>query len=620
LGDAFRETLHQHTRGYPLFTVELLRGMQERGDLVQDGEGRWVEGAALDWETLPARVEAVIAERIGRLPKRLRDVLTIAGVEGETFTAEVMARVEAADEREMVRCLSDTLDRKYRLVSARGIQRAGPALSGAKGGRRVSLYRFRHILFQKHLYNSLDRVERVHLHEAVGTALEALYGSEAEEIVAIKAGAAQLARHFQEAGIVEKAVGYLRQAGERAQRLYANREAVLYLRQALALLEDTPPVEAQREWHQETATRLHESLGDVLEWTGEHDKAREAYVGALGQVPQGDLIWQSHLHRKVGNIQRLQRRYKDALQGYALAENALEEGATGSTPEWHEEWVQIQLERMWMYYWLGQWPEMSELASQVRSSVEQHGTPTQCVSFFLCLASMNNRRDRYSVSDETLAFCQTALAISQESENPSEIAWARFVLGFSQLWCGKLDAAEKQMQAALALAEQTGDVVHQSRCLTYLTILCRKRGRLEKARQYASRSLAAATTGEMDEYTGTAKANLAWVAWREGDLAQAEANGRAALELWQQLPAGHSSCAFQWTAIWPLVGVALAHNRTFEASEHARALLEPTQQRLPGALTAVVEKAIRSWKEDKPEAAYASLDQAIALAQEMDYL
>ncbi len=98
-----------------------------------------------------------------------------------------------------------------------------------------------------------------------------------------------------------------------------------------------------------------------------------------------------------------------------------------------------------MHYWLGQWREMSELA-QIRPLVEQHGTPTQCVSFFLALASMNNRRDRYLVSEETLEFCQIALAISQESENLGEIAWARFMLGFGQLWHGDLEEAEQQMR------------------------------------------------------------------------------------------------------------------------------------------------------------------------------
>ena len=68
----FRAQLVRHTEGHPLFTVELLRGLQEGGDLVRDVEGRWVEGPALHWAKLPARVEAVIAERIGRLPDRCR--------------------------------------------------------------------------------------------------------------------------------------------------------------------------------------------------------------------------------------------------------------------------------------------------------------------------------------------------------------------------------------------------------------------------------------------------------------------------------------------------------------------------------------------------------------------
>jgi DNA-binding SARP family transcriptional activator len=609
LGDGFRETLHQHTAGYPLFTVELLRGMQEREDLVRDKEGRWVEGSGLDWQMLPARVDAVIAERIGRLPQRLRDVLTVACVEGETFTAEVMAQVEAADERELVRCLSDTLDRKHRLVSAQRVLRLE--------GQLLSRYRFRHILFQKHLYNSLDAVQRAHLHQAVGAALEDLYGVGVEEIAAV---APQLARHFREAGIAEKAIGYLHQAGKRARRLYANEEAVDYFQQALVLLEDTPAGGSGTNWRQGTASRLYDSLGDVLEWTGRHDKARVAYQEALGCVPEGDRIWQSHLQRKVGNVWRLQSRHENALKAYDLAETALGEGAARSTPEWWQEWVQIRLERMWTYYWLGQWREISELADQVRSAVEQRGTAAQCVSFFLCLANMHIRRDRYVVSEEPLAFCQTALAISQESENQSDIAWARFVLGFVRLWHGDLDEARRQMRAALALAKETGDIVHQSRCLTYLTVLHRKRGRVKKTRQYATRSLAAATAGQMVEYIGMARANLAWVAWREGDLAQTEADGQAALELWQQLPAGHSSCAFQWTALWPLVSVALVRDRTSEASKLVRALLEPTQQCLPDAVTAVVEEALRAWEGDDSETARTCLDQATTLAQELGYL
>ncbi len=241
LGQAFREALHQHTRGHPLFTVELLRGMQERGDLVQDSARHWVEGTALDWETLPARVEAVVAERIDRLPPGLRDLLRVASVEGETFTAEVAARVQAAGERETVRHLSETLDRQHRLVSVHGIRRLGP--------QRLSHYRFRHTLFQKYLYSTVDAVERVYLHEQVGGILEELYQDQEVAEVAL-----QLARHFEEAGMPRKASHYLHQAGERALVLSATREAMNHLTRGLALLMTLP--DSRERNQQELALQL----------------------------------------------------------------------------------------------------------------------------------------------------------------------------------------------------------------------------------------------------------------------------------------------------------------------------------------------------------------------------
>lgn len=136
LGSQFRERLYRQTGGHPLFAVELLRGLQERGDLVQDEEGRWVEGSSLDWETLPPRVEGVIAERIDRLTDPLQDALRAASVEGETFTAEVVAHMQASDEREMVVHLSDELDRRHRLVRAQGMLRIGDQPPSASSGLR----------------------------------------------------------------------------------------------------------------------------------------------------------------------------------------------------------------------------------------------------------------------------------------------------------------------------------------------------------------------------------------------------------------------------------------------------------------------------------------------------
>jgi predicted ATPase len=87
----------------------------------------------------------------------------------------------------------------------------------------------------------------------VGNELEQLYEPRTEEV------ALELARHFQAAGLVEKAVEYLRQAGERARRLSAHDEAIAHLTRALALLVTLPdtPERALQE------VRLQLDLGNV---------------------------------------------------------------------------------------------------------------------------------------------------------------------------------------------------------------------------------------------------------------------------------------------------------------------------------------------------------------------
>ena len=48
LDDTFHQELFARTDGHPLFTIELLRNLQERGDLIQDTTGHWMRGAMLD--------------------------------------------------------------------------------------------------------------------------------------------------------------------------------------------------------------------------------------------------------------------------------------------------------------------------------------------------------------------------------------------------------------------------------------------------------------------------------------------------------------------------------------------------------------------------------------------
>src|SRR5262249_2274273 len=153
-------------------------------------------------------------------------ILTIASVEGETFTAEVVARVQQVQERALVEQLSRDLEKRHRLVVAHILARLGT--------QRLSFYPFRHQVFQRYGYHTLTEIERAYLHEAVGSVLEALYDQQSEQI------AVQLARHFEQAGFREKAVTYLLQAGKRAARLSANQEVIAHVSKGLTLLKSLP--------------------------------------------------------------------------------------------------------------------------------------------------------------------------------------------------------------------------------------------------------------------------------------------------------------------------------------------------------------------------------------------
>ena len=101
----------------------------------------------------------------------------------------------------------------------------------------VSRYRFGHVLFRDYLYTHLDAVRRAHLHGMVGQALESL--CEGEE-AALAAMSSRLAHHFEQAGRVDKAAGYLRLAGRQATRMAAYDEAIALFRRGQKLLARLP--------------------------------------------------------------------------------------------------------------------------------------------------------------------------------------------------------------------------------------------------------------------------------------------------------------------------------------------------------------------------------------------
>jgi len=297
LGEGFRRALFARTGGHPLFTIELLHAMQTRGDVVRNAAGVWAAGEHLDWSSLPARVTAVIEERLGRLGEAERELLSVASVEGEIFTAETLAPVEGMTLRSVLRTLRRDLAGRHRLV--REVEEV------AADGGHLSRFAFVHVLFQAQLYGELSAGEQRLLHGEVAAALEDLHGESVDRV------AVQLAYHYDRAGNDEKTIDYATRAGEQARRAYADDEAIRYYEMVLRRSEISIPGEpaAYKRW---VALR---GLGRLYFRCGDSTRAerylREAI--ALGRQLELDpqtlvllyhwlaeaLIWQSRYEERI---------------------------------------------------------------------------------------------------------------------------------------------------------------------------------------------------------------------------------------------------------------------------------------------------------------------------------
>jgi len=433
LSGAFRQTLYYQTSGNPLFTIELLHGMQERGDLVMDEAGRWIEGPDLDWETIPERVESVIAERISRLPTYLQGILVTASVEGETFTAEVVAQVEKFDQEEMLRTMSSQLGRQYHLVRAQEVHQVD--------GQRLSKYRFRHILFQKFLYGKLDPVEKSHLHQKVGTAMETFYAASVDETAAISG---QLARHFQEGGVPEKAVAYLLQAGQRAMQLSAHEEAIAHFTRGLELLELLPETPARNQ--QELALQVGLAVPLLSSKGYASPEVGRTYTRALelcNQLEQTEqlfpLLWLSYSFHAAKGEHRTA--YDIAKQLLSLAESAedptllaLARWALGWNRFFHGELFQglSLVEQVVAFYDPNRHHYLAYLYGQDPGIASLLFT-----SWMLCLLGYSQR---------ALDQCQKGLTLAEELYHPMTLAFAQFVASGCYMLCG-------DVQMTLELAE-----------------------------------------------------------------------------------------------------------------------------------------------------------------------
>ncbi|HSH81634.1 MAG TPA: BREX system ATP-binding domain-containing protein [Herpetosiphonaceae bacterium] len=245
-GDEFLDLIMRLTEGNPFFIEEVLKTLTEAGNAL-GAAGMWKRQSGKDLQ-VPSSVYDAVQRRMERLSPETRRVLTLAATMGQRVSFELLHQVSSKAEPELLAAIKDLLA-AHLLVEESADQ-----------------FAFRHALTRDAVYMGSLLRERQVLHKQIGETMEQFWGATSDS------HAAELAYHFDQAAVWDKALKYSQHAGEQAHKLHAPREALAHFSRAL---------EAAEQLNIAPSWSIPSGRAHALELLGEFDRARADYELAL---------------------------------------------------------------------------------------------------------------------------------------------------------------------------------------------------------------------------------------------------------------------------------------------------------------------------------------------------
>jgi class 3 adenylate cyclase/tetratricopeptide (TPR) repeat protein len=258
-----QERILERAAGIPLYAVETVRMLLDRGLLVQDGTVYRPTGPIETLE-VPETLHALIAARLDGLTVDERRAVQDASVLGKTFFKAGLATVSGLPEEELDPILTSLVRKEVLSLQA-------DPRSPERGQ-----FGFLQDLLRTVAYETLSKKERKAKHLAATGFIERTWAGDEDEIVEV------LASHYLQAyeaapdaadaqDIKTRARDMLRKAGEHAASLAAAGEAHRYFERAAALTEE--PLEL---------AELHERAGRMARVAGDLEEAARLLEHAIG--------------------------------------------------------------------------------------------------------------------------------------------------------------------------------------------------------------------------------------------------------------------------------------------------------------------------------------------------
>ena len=274
--------LAERTDGNPLFIEEMVRTLRETNTLVGNRGAHRLAPAA-NALRVPATVQAVLAARIDRLPDDQKRLLQCAAVIGTDVPFALLLEVGDVG--------ADELRGRLAQLQAAELLHETQLFPDIE-------YTFGHTLTHDVAYEGIVHERRKVLHARIAEAIERLHAGRLAEQVE------RLAHHTSRAEAWDKAVGYLRWAGDRALARSASREAAELFAQALSGLGHLPNASDTQRLGVDLRLDLRAALYALGEFEPMLERLREADALARKLDDPRRVGVGLHLHRASTGVRR----------------------------------------------------------------------------------------------------------------------------------------------------------------------------------------------------------------------------------------------------------------------------------------------------------------------------
>src|SRR3954451_17898649 len=416
--------------GIPLYVVETIRMLQDRGLLVPEGDRYVVKGDVSDLD-VPESLHALVASRLDGLSSAEGSLLQDASVLGQSFSAAGAAALSGRTEAEVVKRLDG-------LVEKQVLARDDDPRSPERGQ-----YVFLQTLLQTVAYGTLSRHVRKSRHVAAARHLEQTWPGEAYDIAEV------LASHYLEAiradpdaddvyALRAAARERLTDAGRAAASLALGPEAQRYFEHAAELAEE----DGER-------AALYEQAGHALAQSGDAETAELHLRRAIELYERSGAESGGSAAVVLANLLRYSGRVDEAvvlLQPFRSTE------LTGVDPITRAQAL-VALAGAMMH--------IGEESEDAGPLLEEGLATLEAEEAWAPLAEALVARGAYLMvrrrRQEGIAGLRHALTLADKHDLPETALRAHFNLAGVALSTDQLENAIGQVNEALALARERGD-------------------------------------------------------------------------------------------------------------------------------------------------------------------